>query len=785
MHARIFSALVVFLLQLNLAGALRAADPLALELIAADDSLAGWQYGPDAPRGWTVREGTFVASAEATPLIGGWSFGDFELAFAWTGNWHLGLLPVGDGQPWEIALGEGEGETWIDAAGDHAVAKQAVAALPDGAPHRAIVRRFGARLMLEVDGRRAVSCAVDDSLRVPRLAGQGELHGLVLDEPLGEPLFNGRDTAGWKVTSGRMWRVADGELHGGGGSNYLRTEAEFENFVFALEYKQSTGGNSGVGIRTPDGGWPSGDGMELQLYDEPLSTPLNKHSTAAIYGNMEPLARADRPDVWNRVVVRAQGRLISMWVNGRLVQHADTRLCPELKYRRLRGWVGVQNHQDPSRMRNILLRQLPDGEGPDDWRRARPEPASRRALEPWMNSQRLAEQGVAVGSSRAIQAAAGESQAVELAGPGAITALCGAATEGRVVIEIDGAAAIDCALSELSERVHAIAAAPAQLACYVPFRRAARCTFTALGTPLNLRLDHVAAPENTVPESWGDGAACERGLHSALAYRRQQLESGRHREGDEVQVVEMKQESLEPGAQLSVEFQEQSGVVVRTTLGAPLQFLRDDALWAEVYVDGESTPALAAPARWLFPGATTSKYVNFVVTEDQGLVSLLGMPFATGLRLVITNRGDEAVRNVRLHLAADGESWRTAPAIEPGLRLRGVFHRHDDAAPLALAGRGCLVGLIAEPLPDAGGPPRVAQMRVDGQPAVDGELDSLAFWGLAAAEGDQLGPFAGRAGPMIWRWFLPAPPAFEREFTLDWCADAGPCDCLLLYYGRP
>ena len=55
--------------------------------------------------------------------------------------------------------------------------------------------------------------------------------------------------------------------------------------------------------------------MELQLQDEP---GLDKHSTMAIYGNVEPVGRADQANVWNKAVIKADGRMISGWINGSL-----------------------------------------------------------------------------------------------------------------------------------------------------------------------------------------------------------------------------------------------------------------------------------------------------------------------------------------------------------------------------------------------------------------------------------------------------------------------------------
>ena len=136
---------------------------------------------------------------------------------------------------------------------------------------------------------------------------------------MGQPIFNGRDLAGW-WTPGNLasWPVIDGNLVCiNQKGDYLRTEKEYGNFVLSFEYKMAKRGNSGVGIRTPRDGWPSAEGMELQIQDDPLDTPMERHLMMSIYGRVEPLARADKSEQWNHVVIKAEGRMISAWVQWR------------------------------------------------------------------------------------------------------------------------------------------------------------------------------------------------------------------------------------------------------------------------------------------------------------------------------------------------------------------------------------------------------------------------------------------------------------------------------------
>ena len=222
-------------------------------------------------------------------------------------------------------------------------------------------------------------------------------------------LFNGRDLSGW-WTPGNLasWRAEHGELVClNQGGNYLRSEREFGDFELTLEYLAAPGCNSGIGIRTPREGWPSGDGIELQIYDQP---GRDKHSTMALYGNVEPLDRADRSNDWNYVRILAEGPRIRAWVNGTLVQDADTSTLPELQHRHRRGWIGFQDHGGAIRFREIRLRELPPAAGassnvsPDGAAR---EPALAGLLDRIMNTRRLAQSGALESTLRSGRLVAG------------------------------------------------------------------------------------------------------------------------------------------------------------------------------------------------------------------------------------------------------------------------------------------------------------------------------------------------------------------------------------------
>src|SRR5262249_14499786 len=147
------------------------------------------------------------------------------------------------------------------------------------------------------------------------------------------------------------------------------------------------GGNSGVGIRTPRNAWPSGDGIEMQIEDRPADEPLNGQSMLALYSNVEPFARADKSEQWNHVVIRAEGYMITGWMNGELVQQINTWWCPELKHRHLRGWIGFQDHNAPVEYRNIRVLEAPAGRGLDEWYAPRPRTGAEIVIDRLMNPE--------------------------------------------------------------------------------------------------------------------------------------------------------------------------------------------------------------------------------------------------------------------------------------------------------------------------------------------------------------------------------------------------------------
>jgi hypothetical protein len=338
------------------------------------DSLVGWQTGEAPPEGWQMAGGLLRGEAPSAPLTSDWSFADFELDLHWSvqpgAAWQIGLAPEDDkGKPGDeaatLTLSDGEACGRLTYNGRTLAGEQAPE-LAEQDQHHAALRRSGTTLTVAIDGRQLwateLPLAGNVQLSLDLSGGAGQLRELRVREPRGESLLHEDLTGWWTPGNLEAWSINDGVLSKSGrGGNYLRSEREFGDFTLSLEYKLVEGNNSGIGIRTPRNGWPSRDGMELQIYDRP---GLEPNSNMSLYGHIKPLARADRSDQWNHTVVRAQRRLISAWVNGQLVQHADTSEHQGLKDKPLTGWIGFQDHGGQVAFRDVYLLELSGSERP-------------------------------------------------------------------------------------------------------------------------------------------------------------------------------------------------------------------------------------------------------------------------------------------------------------------------------------------------------------------------------------------------------------------------------------
>jgi hypothetical protein len=200
---------------------------------------------------------------------------------------------------------------------------------------------------------------------VPRLFAAAALALLVVAavpaaaaSPRWLDLFDGRSTAGWRMTGPGSFTVANGALvtHGGMGLLWYGRR-RFADFELEVEWKVAQPcANSGIFVRFPDRPSSSLDavsaGYEVQIDD--CDPDGLRQRTGSIY-DVAPARRvASRPaGRWNRFRIRVVGQHYTVVLNGARVTDFDGS-------RGLVGYVGLQNHDPGSRVsfRRVRVRTL-------------------------------------------------------------------------------------------------------------------------------------------------------------------------------------------------------------------------------------------------------------------------------------------------------------------------------------------------------------------------------------------------------------------------------------------
>lgn len=170
-----------------------------------------------------------------------------------------------------------------------------------------------------------------------------------------EPIFNGRDLAGWRPVEGPFWRVEQGILIGENDialtGSMLRTEADYGDVIVEVDVRFHGEIDSGIMLRVPE--------VQVQIG---VSRSLKRDMTCCFYtGRYPEAARAPRaadllmPDDWNQIRVEAKGDTFTVWLNGEQVsQYTDPKYAAP-------GPIGLQIHAGlPMQVefRNIRARAL-------------------------------------------------------------------------------------------------------------------------------------------------------------------------------------------------------------------------------------------------------------------------------------------------------------------------------------------------------------------------------------------------------------------------------------------
>jgi len=792
MHPRLRFPLALSVSILLSASSVSLGGRFGVELLQPD-SLVGWDHGDPPPEGWTIVDGRLTGSATSTPLLSAWTFGGFELRFRWSvadeGALQLLLPNVPSGKGLRLTLCEGSDCGRLTDS-DTELAPGRRIKSRKGKSHAAVVRRDGGKLGVTIDGRWLYEVDVDAGRRLGLglavTAGRGTIAEVRLEEPPGKPMFNGKDLAGWYTNGDITQWLVKGEqvVLSGRPRDYLRTEKEYANFTWSMELKMRRGGNSGLGIRTPHQGWPTADGMELQLLDSPYDAVIKDQPFMAVYGHVLPLGRADKSERWNRVVVKAEGYMITAWVNGRMVQQVNTFHHPELKHRFLRGWLGFQDHGAWIRARNVRLLEAPSGLGMSAWYRPRPPVAVTAVLDRLINPERLS---VADGitSGVAFKTFSGQQKTeqvlAELTGPGAVVRIAQSGDEGLLAFYFDGQKEprIECPAGELGAAVPPVGKDSNPLLTCLTYRKSLRIVLRNAAQG-EYRFDYVTFPNNLPVETFVDReSGFPRGWLPAVTTILRWLKSGRYHQHDRLPRFGTENQTIKPGQTQPLAAVEGAGIVTSLKLMANKRVLENDDLWLEVTVDGEKRPAIAAPARYLFP-ALKRNYENYVLQDQGGPTLRLAMPFGNGITVSAANRGGRPIRNLGVSLSVRrAGAGVTQKEIAARMRLRGVFRPAENGNNELInqQGSGRWVGLVCQ-LPDEE-PGGIASLLIDGRPVGGWSAETLEpFLGGA---GDFRKHLSGREGVLCWRYLLLAPVSFQKSIVLTTGSDRVG-DRLALFY---
>ncbi len=216
----------------------------------------------------------------------------------------------------------------------------------------------------------------------------GIVAGATANEPGWQLLFDGKTMSGWRGFDTEAipaaWRVENGALTltqlpadaSTEGRGDIVTDGEFSDFELRLQWAVEPGANSGIFFFAREGSadriWKTAP--EVQVLDDARHKDgaLPSHRAGALYDIYEPKCNALKPPgEYNdaRLVVR-RGH-VEHWLNGyRLVEYelgsddfrkrvAASKFRDQPQFGRVHnGRLGLQDHGDVVRFRNIRLRKL-------------------------------------------------------------------------------------------------------------------------------------------------------------------------------------------------------------------------------------------------------------------------------------------------------------------------------------------------------------------------------------------------------------------------------------------
>lgn len=173
-------------------------------------------------------------------------------------------------------------------------------------------------------------------------------------------LFDGKSLAGWvPLTVPDDFVVEDGAIRldkGIGG--WLRSWEAYGDFIYRGEYKIEEGGNAGFYIRAPLLGRQSRVGFEFQIRGQQPADEIDISTTGSIYDVKAPTSNEIKPGEWNELEVQCIGTHVKITWNGKVVHDFRYEEVDKMKIRATRGYIGLQDHHDDVRYRNLRIKRL-------------------------------------------------------------------------------------------------------------------------------------------------------------------------------------------------------------------------------------------------------------------------------------------------------------------------------------------------------------------------------------------------------------------------------------------
>ena len=166
------------------------------------------------------------------------------------------------------------------------------------------------------------------------------------------PLFNGKDLSGWVLMNGASFTVTNGVIHLAKSSGWLRSEKQYTNFVFEVDWRAlETNYNSGFFLRAGVEGKPfPNDVWQVNLKESALGSLMKGSKTAlpfpTISGPRTP------PFEWVTFRMEARGKRLTLDINGKRAWVFEQFEPPS-------GYIGLQAEGRMFDFRNLRIQQLP------------------------------------------------------------------------------------------------------------------------------------------------------------------------------------------------------------------------------------------------------------------------------------------------------------------------------------------------------------------------------------------------------------------------------------------